>query len=540
MERALTCLPRSAALGLLLIAALPIGGEAAGSINIPINDPRTELVERVALSGLVDSALLGARPYSRMEAARIVAEALRNLDRLAGTDTEFLEELLLGLREELRPEMITLGALPGERRESFLIPVERAGWRVARLQRQAKEFPEFQPTRVVEGTPLLQNREGIIYQERHNAVLDLQGRAQWTDWASFYVQPLAFLHAGAGDEGAELRLHKGYVKVTLGPIELLAGKDSVWWGPGRHGAFVLTNNAEPLEMVKLSNPSPAILPWILKYLGHVQFTLLLARLEEERDFPHALLFGVRLALKPHRLVEIGFSRATQFGGRGGPSISGGELGDLLTGADEPTNANQVGAVDISIRIPPLWGALIYMEAGRDAAGAFQGKFPYVEWPEAFLFGLYFPRLGPAGRTDLRIEWVDTGEFAFWYAHGQYRSGYTFKGQVLGHHVAGDALDLFVETTTFLTENLRVALTFDWERRGTEDPALRGKTAAEEDFQVGFGLRYRYSPTVTIEGRYAYEHISNFNLNAGESATNHLVEFGVSVSWPVRETVGAKE
>lgn len=79
------------------------------------------------------------------------------------------------------------------------------------------------------------------------------------------------------------------------------------------------------------------------------------------------------------------------------------------------------------------------------------------------------------------------------------------------HVAGDALDLFVETTTFLTENLRVALTFDWERRGTENPPVRGKTAAEEDFQVGLGFRYRYSPTVTLEGRYAYEHIRNSNI-----------------------------
>lgn len=521
-----------------MVAALPVGGEAAGSVNIPINDPRTELVERVALSGLVDTALLGTRPFSRLEAARIVAEALRNLDRLEGRETEFLEEVLLALREELRQELIALGALPGERKGSFLIPVERVGWRAAWLQRRAKEFPEIGQTRVVEGTPLLQNREGIIYQERYNGVLDLEGRAQWTDWGSFYLQPLVFAHAGPGDEGAEFRLHKGYGKLTLGPIELEAGKDSVWWGPGRHGAFVLTNNAEPLEMVKLSNPSPVILPWILRYLGPFQFTMLLARLEEERTRPHALLFGIRFNFKPHRLVEIGISRGVQFGGRGAPGISAGEFGDLLTGADEPTDADQVGGVDVSIRIPPLWGALFYVEAGRDTAGAFSSGPPlYVSPPEAYLFGLYLPHLGPAGRSDLRIEWVDTGEWAFWY-NG--RGGYTFKGQILGHHIGGDATDLFVQTTTMFTENLRVALTFDWERRGIEKPALRGKTAAEDDVQVGLGFRYRYSPTVTIEGGYAFERIRNFNLNAGASATNHLVEFGVSLSWPVRETVGAKE
>ncbi len=535
----MTCSPRSVALGLLLVAALPVGGEGAGSVNLPINDPRTELVERVALSGLVDTALLGTRPYSRMEAARIVAEALRNLDRLEGRETGFLEELLVELREELRPELIALGALPGERSESFLIPLERAGWRAAWLQRRAKEFPEFVGTRVVEGIPLLQNREGIIYQERYNAILDMEGRAQWTDWFSFYLQPLAFVHAGAGDEGAELRLHKGYAKVTRGPIELGAGKDSVWWGPGRHGAFVLTNNAEPLEMVKLSNPSPVTLPWILRYLGPFQFTLLLARLDEERPRPHALLFGARLNFKPHRLVEIGISRAVQFGGRGAPGISASEFGDLLTGADEPTDANQVGSVDLSIRIPFLWGALLYAETGRDTAGAFATGLLAPVNAEAYLFGLYLPHLGPAGRTDLRVELADTGQYAFWYRTGTF-GGYTFKGQILGHHIAGDATDVFVETSTFLTENLRMALTFDWERRGVDDLPTRGKTGVESDVQLGVGFRYRYSPTLTIEGRYAFEHIENFNLNAGESATNHLVELGISVSWPVRGTAEGKE
>jgi hypothetical protein len=46
--------------------------------------------------------------------------------------------------------------------------------------------------------------------------------------------------------------------------------------------------------------------------------------------------------------------------------------------------------------------------------------------------------------------------------------------------------------------------------------------------------------MTIEGGYAYERITNFNLNAGAKATNHLVELGVSVSWPVRATAEGKE
>ncbi len=54
---------------------VPGVGEGAGSVNLPINDPRTEWVERVALSGLVDTALLGTRPYTPHHSPRQVGGA---------------------------------------------------------------------------------------------------------------------------------------------------------------------------------------------------------------------------------------------------------------------------------------------------------------------------------------------------------------------------------------------------------------------------------------------------------------------------------
>jgi hypothetical protein len=65
----LRCWPPSVALGLLLVAALPVEGEAAGSVNLPINDPRTDKFEGVTMDrGLADrlSKQLGIAPEDLM------------------------------------------------------------------------------------------------------------------------------------------------------------------------------------------------------------------------------------------------------------------------------------------------------------------------------------------------------------------------------------------------------------------------------------------------------------------------------------------
>ena len=75
----------------------------------------------------------------------------------------------------------------------------------------------------------------------------------------------------------------------LGSLEFSIGRQSLWWGQGRHGSLVLTNNAEPLDMIRLTNPNPILLPWVFKYLGPFRFDLFLTELEESRvDLPFEL------------------------------------------------------------------------------------------------------------------------------------------------------------------------------------------------------------------------------------------------------------
>jgi hypothetical protein len=111
-----------------------------------------------------------------------------------------------------------------------------------------------------------------------------------------------------------------YGKVGLGPFEIQAGRDSLWWGPGRHGSILMSNNAKPFTMIQITNPQPIQLPWIFRALGPVRGQWFLTELEKDRHVPEAKLTGVRLSVKPHPLWDLGFSRVVMFGGRGVPSV----------------------------------------------------------------------------------------------------------------------------------------------------------------------------------------------------------------------------
>ena len=51
-------------------------------------------------------------------------------------------------------------------------------------------------------------------------------------------------------------MRNGYALLNLGKEEFFFGKESAWWGPGENGALLLSDNAEPITMVRLSNSVP--------------------------------------------------------------------------------------------------------------------------------------------------------------------------------------------------------------------------------------------------------------------------------------------
>ncbi len=300
-------------------------------------------------------------------------------------------------------------------------------------------------------------------------------------------------------DSARVDVPWGYLNLELGPAEFMAGRDSLWWGPGYHGALLISNNAKPLDMLKFTTSHPVVLPWIFSSLGLFRPTVFLARLEEDRDFPRANLLGMRLHLKPTRRFQIGFNRTFMFGGEGRRSLSPSDWLKVFFASDSaehmnsPINGNQLASIDASYVYAnedrhfflPFSGAKIYTEWGaEDSSG--DTKTPSNR---ANIYGTYFVEPLFIKNTDLRLEWANTARQSSntlqWYSHLLYKTGYTYEGRSIGHHMGGDAQDFFVRAQYRAESGTLIGIEADREKTGVHtNEVKRSWLGADVSTQAG--------------------------------------------------------
>lgn len=505
--------------GVLLVLGWAGALAEGGSVNLPLNNLRHfavdrdwvyDAAEKVVLAGLVGPWVLNTKPWSRREVARMVLEALERIERddpAVAQDPTEMEFHLLRLREELAEEV---AALKGTGSPSRLRPLEFVHIGGAFSDEQARPG----------------NRQGESLEEGGNGRLTAAGWGVWRDTVAAYVRP----EGTVNEEASRFRLGETYVKVERWNVELEVGRDSLWWGPGFHGAFVLSNNARPLDMVKLASAEAFVLPWIFRYLGPFKVTWFLGQLEEDRDFPRAKVSGLRLNFAPASWAEVGVHRVIQFGGRGRPSLKVDDILDVLSGQKETQlggpenrlNNNEIFGFDLAFvirrvdRLVPVARTVqLYAQLGfEDVAGATTGE-ARVPSRGAELIGLYVPDLFLSARSDLRVEYARLS--STWYTHGIYSSGFTLDGRVLGHHVGRDAEDLFVRTTRWLTPAWYLGLEGEYRRRGIDRQATRERTIA-----FGLDTSYGWSDRSSVLASYRLSLVDNRDFQARDVEFDHLV------------------
>lgn len=446
----------------------------AWAVNVDTGDEIYDILTRFEAEGLIQSGLLTTKPLSRSEAVRLAIEAERNVE---DKKSPFLRQLLGTLNDRLEAEK-------GE--VKYLKPVDNAYIDYIYSDQAAQE--------------LNYNNDGDTYDRGSNLRLGLTSRAELGRF-SFYLNPeLRY----SGDDN-DVVLKKAYVTLSIWGLELEAGKDSQWWGPGHHGAILLSNNTEPLTLLKLTNPHPTLLPWVFKYLGPFRFVFFASRLEKERVIAEPYLWGLRFNFKPTPYIEIGLQRTAMLGGEG-RSESLGTWWKSFTGKGENESGVEAGdqraGGDIKITLPfkaqPLQ---LYAEAaGEDEAGGLP-----IKW--AYLAGIYLPRIYKFERLGLRAEYANTNVNRpnVWYNHHIYGSGYTYKGRVLGHHMGTDSDDLFLELNYFMPEwGGRVKVSYDRERHNRSG----GQKFVKDEVSVS--ARFDMTEDLRFEGRYSFGKLKNVN------------------------------
>ncbi|MBI1735073.1 MAG: hypothetical protein HYR51_07870 [Candidatus Rokubacteria bacterium] len=528
-----------AALAWLLAAVVAHGVVTAGTAaafdrtNIPLKnwggfaigrDALYDDLERLVTAGLADRTLLNTKPLSRVEAARIVARAIETIR--ADTDGKWddrrdLESVLDRLRIELRPELASLGVRTnGDPKPGFFsfTPVDRAQVRGAYATRDRS----------------IVNEQGLRFQDGWNGGTTFESRAQIGDFLTFYLQPEGQLN----EEFGALRLASGYAKLTLWNVELLVGRDSLWWGPGLHGSLIMSNNAPPLDQVRIGSAEPFLLPWVGEYVGPMKLLFFIAELEERRDFPRAKLSGMRATVSPFSFLELGVSRAVMFGGDTRPRLDledyprvlvQPEAGDITTA--ERFRNNNLFAIDGELRLRnvhryhlPARDLRLYGEFGWDDTCCQTNIVP-LRRAISGLVGVHL--LGMFGHDiDVRAEYTRTSELS--YNHRQFRSGYWTRGEVISHFAGTEGDDWFARVVNRLTPNVMLGLELN---RATIGRTVLGFTGPKER-RVGGAMDLSWNVTDKYAAfwRYQIADVDNRDFQRGANGVDHVVRLEITRSF----------
>ncbi|MEN8263533.1 MAG: capsule assembly Wzi family protein [Nitrospirota bacterium] len=462
---------------LLVISFLIISPDTASPVNVDINDDVYDLLQKLEAKGLIQSSLLTVKPLNRQEVIRLILEAESNADE----KSPFIRNLVQTLKDRFSH---------GIDNEQFIKPLE-------------DPYMQLTYSDSDNSGRLTYNNDGYEYEKDLNARFGVSSTAEF-EQLSFHIGP----EIRFSKNSAALLAKKAYGSLHFSGFELEFGKDSQWWGPGHHGSILLSNNTEPLTILKLTNPQPFLLPSVFKHLGLFKFVFFATRLEKDRTVANPFLWGLRAIFKPIPYFELGFSRTALLGGEGRSDGFKTWVKSFL-GKDENVTGgggtgDQRAGIDLKLTLPfKLQPVQIYGEmAGEDEAGGFPAK-------KAYLGGIYLPGILNMDEFDFRFEYTTTHVARtanVWYNHGIYTSGYTYRGRIIGHHTGTDSEDIFLKLQYFLpkTDNGRISFSYNREKHN-----LSGKTnETSDEFTLKTDLPF--TKKMNIKTVFTFGTIKNLN------------------------------
>ena len=485
--------------------------QSYASVNIPLDSPFYQNVDSLIAYGLIKSDLSSTKPFTRAEAGRLLAEAIDYSETVS--ISSFASETLDWLSKTYREE-ISAARIPGSEPHTYLRPLD--GFSVTYNS--------------LDGPFSIFNNEGIEYSDGSNALLEFQSSARLWRVFSFFIQPMVIYNQNCGgiegDNETEFRFHKAYMKLSLGNFEIQLGRDSLWWGPGYHGALLISNNARPFDMIKISNPRATLLPWIFRYLGPFRYNVLFAVLDEEAASghpPNSELFGLRFDFKPHPVLELGTSYLVHFDGDR-PGIESPNFSDYfdilfseVSRGGDKRDSNKEIALDVALTIPNISQKVPVADSMKIYAewGAEDSDYPPDR--RAYLLGMALHDLLMAQGLKLRAEYARLSPSSIptaWYKHGIWSMKY--YGRVFGHHTGTDSDDLFLELSHQINPHFLYKLAFDKERSGLS------KQYIQEKQQVFVEATYEFKTWSNLTIRYSYEEIDNVNNVKAAAQENHFI------------------
>ena len=470
----------------------------AGSAYVPLESWVYPVIDRLSALGLIHSNFDSERPFTRLECARIASEAADNIasDDVPADVSQMVESLQL----EFARESDVWAGDDGNRSLQLESVYSRATAISGPVLRDSFHFAQT-----------IYNDYGRPYARGFNDVTGFSARATSGPMVFYFrgeyqhsgnnptYSPQTLAEIRSADSGPtiygnpfpaenRLRVLDAYVGVNFGGNQLTLGQQSLWWGPGTGGPFMLSNNAEPLKMVRLSRTTPIKLPGFMSYLGPLRYEAFVGQMDGYHYLqvngtlygPHLgtqpFIQGQRFTFKPTENFEFGFSRTGVFGGTGNPLTSR----YFITATFSVKNSafhdpgDRRSGVDLTYRIPKLrnWLTFYADEFSDDEVSPL-----FVPRRSAMRSGIYMPKLPRLHRVDLRVEGVYTdppsfGYRGFFYDNVEFKNGYTKNGDLLGSWIGREGRGISAVSRIWLSPFNSVELGY------------RGATADHEFLQGG--------------------------------------------------------
>lgn len=251
------------------------------------------------------------------------------------------------------------------------------------------------------------------------------------------------------DNDQDLNLEGSYIAGKLWNQWLIAGQIPTYWGPAHDGSLIRGDASRPVYGVTMQRAEQnAFANKWLAWIGPWQYQAFAGQLQDYDAVPDAKLIGLRVTAQPLPYLELGASRAMQWGGEGRPeSLS--SLWDAFVGnkdnggTGEADPSNQIAGFDARLNLHPLMQVPMGIYAqyvGEDEAGGLPAK-------KMYLAGIDYSSSYNNMPFQLYTEWADTRTNGkaqgISYNHTNYTDGFYQHGYPLAHAIGGDGQMLSV-------------------------------------------------------------------------------------------------
>jgi hypothetical protein len=472
-------LPRPVGILRCLIAALFVVAASAARLNaqgtapLSLTDLAYQDIDRLSELGVLDSVIIGQRPYSRREVGRIVRRARVRAQEGRWRDEPRVAAQIDVILDRLEQRFGTPGDTRGDtrgRNGPVLDLLDGARLSLTSTTSRRRGFPASY-SRITEATidPLGARRLGAPGIPGWTAAVELSQRFEPTGWLAFHARERAEGRAprdtAVAHRAGELLL--GAARARFNNVALTIGREQIAWSQRLGDGLFLASDAPALDQVSLASDHPFILPGFLRVFGPTQAMLIVADLGPSVVRSHSKLLAYKVSVAPTSALELGGTFMDHYGGAGGrASKRGNLLIDFLPMLDvfrkhnyyDTTHTMDVDTdkllgVDGRLRLDRLGGLLVTGELLIDDFDIHR-LLDLLTGYGSSQIAVTIPQLGTPTLA-LTLSAKHMGILT--YTHGELTNGITTRGRLLGEELGPDAKAFGAELRWMPTPTLRLGI-----------------------------------------------------------------------------------